>query len=94
MLFAIWCLEFFFLPLALIGHVADFLRILGFVKCFGAIGRRKDSLGQIMADFAFVDIKGCHHLDVTGQKAPNIPVHQANGIFRLFVSVIVYALYQ
>ena len=48
----------------------------------GAVGGLENGLGDVFSDFAAVDVKGADHLDVGGPVAAEIPVHQADPVFR------------
>ena len=59
-----------------------------------AVGGGKNRLMHINADFAFFGIKGRDNLDVAGLIAPDLPMHQTDGIFWVLFRVVVDALYQ
>ena len=59
-----------------------------------AIWVREYRLINVFANFAFVDIKSSHHFNITGCVAPDFPVHEADGIYRALITIIVNSLYQ
>jgi hypothetical protein len=59
-----------------------------------AVGFFEDRLGYIFADLPSVDVESRGHLDVVGSVAADFPVHQPDGIFSIFVPIIIDSLNQ
>ncbi len=57
-----------------------------------AIRFRKNRGIHILPDFAFVNVERGDHANIARTIAADLPVHQADSVFRLFVFVIVNAL--
>ena len=63
-------------------------------KYLGAVGIREYCGVDILADLALVDIKSRNDFYVSGCVSSDFPVHQANGIIRALISVIIDPLYE
>ncbi len=58
----------------------------------GAVGGFENRFGDILPHFANVNIEGSNHLQVRGDVATKIPVHETDRVVGTFVGVVLNAL--